>query len=574
MKGWMILLMPTLAWAQVSRVNLYVEDLHGNPIPGVSIFSKPGQAEAPTGDDGRTVLLITGELHPGEEVELKVEGDSVWVFLTPHFRINCPNPREKPVTVVLVKKGDRDILASAAAKREIVRNLLTLIGAHFDVTSQVGDAERQRLALASVAENLGLPPEEIDQAIRVWRNQTGDLFDEGLAALYERRFPEAIPPLVQSYNRSKERLKKKEKALEDERETLAERAFFLGQALNGVGKYREALAKYQEAVNLQPHRHTYSNGLGVALVNMGLYKKARALFSKLLDERISTSGDEHPQTLASMNNLAQSLYAQGDWAGARVLHEKVLEISRRTLGDEHPQTLRCMNNLGGTLKAQGDLPGARVLLERVLEISRRTLGDEHPQTLRCMNNLAQSLKAQGDWAGARVLLEKVLEISRRTLGDKHPHTLTSMNNLAQSLYAQGDLSGARVLLEKVLEIRRRTLGDAHPDTLICMNNLAGTLKAQGDLPGARILEEKVLEIRQRTLGERHPDTMISHWSLLLTYRTAGRTDEFMKKIPTLMWLLDAEDKELSADLRTIRNHLKQLLEEIQNEGEREPEEAQ
>ena len=47
----------------------------------------------------------------------------------------------------------------------------------------------------------------------------------------------------------------------------------------------------------------------------------------------------------SMNNLADTLRAQGDLNGARELQEKVLEIRRRILGEEHPDTLTSMNNL-------------------------------------------------------------------------------------------------------------------------------------------------------------------------------------------------------------------------------------
>jgi len=95
------------------------------------------------------------------------------------------------------------------------------------------------------------------------------------------------------------------------------------------------------------------------------------------------------------------LTAQGDLAGAREIQERVLEMTRRILGDEHPDTLASMNNLATTLKAQGDLAGAREIQERVLEMTQRILGDEHPDTLASMNNLALTLQAQGDLVGAR-----------------------------------------------------------------------------------------------------------------------------------------------------------------------------
>jgi DnaJ-domain-containing protein 1 len=241
----------------------------------------------------------------------------------------------------------------------------------------------------------------------------------------------------------------------------------------------------------------------------GAYAAARALQQQVLQALRRVLGEEHPDTLTSMNNLAATLRDQGELPGARALQEQVLQARRRMLGEEHPDTLVSMNNLAETLRAQGDLPGARALQEQVLQAQRRVLGEEHPDTLSSMNNLAETLRDQGDLPGARALQEQVLQAIRRVLGEEHPYTMTSMNNLAGTLQAQGDLSGARALQEQVLEAIRRVLGEEHPDTLSSMNNLAETLRDQGDLPGARALQEQVLGVLLRVLGGEHPDTLTS-----------------------------------------------------------------
>jgi hypothetical protein len=43
-------------------------------------------------------------------------------------------------------------------------------------------------------------------------------------------------------------------------------------------------------------------------------------------------GDDHPDTLKTMNNLAETYRAQGRTADAARIHEEVLEKSRRILG--------------------------------------------------------------------------------------------------------------------------------------------------------------------------------------------------------------------------------------------------
>ncbi|MEM7587852.1 MAG: FxSxx-COOH system tetratricopeptide repeat protein, partial [Acidobacteriota bacterium] len=182
---------------------------------------------------------------------------------------------------------------------------------------------------------------------------------------------------------------------------------------------------------------------------------------------------------------------------ARDFHESALEVRRHVLGEEHLDTLLSMNELAITLRALGDASGARSLHESALEVRRRVLGEEHPDTLISMNNLAETLWSLGDASGARSLLESALKVSRRVLGEEHPDTLTSMNNMASTLRALGDASGARSLHDSALEVRRRVLGEEHPDTLISMNNLATTLRALGDASGARSLHESALEVRRR-----------------------------------------------------------------------------
>jgi len=251
------------------------------------------------------------------------------------------------------------------------------------------------------------------------------------------------------------------------------------------------------------------------------YRTAGRLQERVLDAFRRVLGDEHPDTLTSMNNLAGTLGEQGDLASARALLEQVLAALRRVLGDEDPDTLTSISNLAATVYLQGDLAGARTLQEQALAARRMVLGDDHPDTLMSMNNLAATLGAQGDRTGAHALQEKVLVARRLLFGDEHPSTLTAIINVAETLSAQGDLTGARALQEQALDTYRRVLGDEHPNTLTAMNNLAGTLSAQGNLPGARALQEQALATCQRVLGDEHHHTLGSMINLAETLRTQG-----------------------------------------------------
>jgi tetratricopeptide (TPR) repeat protein len=66
---------------------------------------------------------------------------------------------------------------------------------------------------------------------------------------------------------------------------------------------------------------------------------------------------------------------------------EALEKSRRVLGDEHLDTLFSIDNRGNLLANQGKLTEAEPYFREALEIRRRVLGDEHEHTLHSIGNL-------------------------------------------------------------------------------------------------------------------------------------------------------------------------------------------
>jgi tetratricopeptide (TPR) repeat protein len=212
-----------------------------------------------------------------------------------------------------------------------------------------------------------------------------------------------------------------------------------------------------------------------------------------------------------LSQSAGYLWSRGQYRQALTLNEQALAGYRRTLGDDHPNTLALMNNLATTRLALGDLQGARDLQEEALATERRVLGDDHPKTLVLMNNLAITRRTLGDLQGARALFVETLTARRQVLGDDHPETLTFISNLADIQRALGDPQGAFELQMQALAGCRRVLGNDHPNTLSVLNNLGEILVEVGDFEGARELQEQVLVVRYRS----------SCVVLMLRWRDAG-----------------------------------------------------
>ena len=192
--------------------------------------------------------------------------------------------------------------------------------------------------------------------------------------------------------------------------------------------------------------------------------------------------------------FALAYYENGFLKEAAELEVRVTEITKKDLGEEHPNTLMSMENLAVTYSELGKEKEAEELVVQVLEVRKRVLGDKHSHTLMSMENLAVRYSKQGRQEEAEELGVRVLEIRMGILGVEHPDTLMSMAHLAVIYSRQGRQKEAEELKVRVLEIRKVVLGEEHPDTLMSMVTLAATYSKQGRKEEAEELKDQVLNI--------------------------------------------------------------------------------
>jgi tetratricopeptide (TPR) repeat protein len=288
----------------------------------------------------------------------------------------------------------------------------------------------------------------------------------------------------------------------------------LGYHLDSIGDYDGARPYYEKDLEIrrkvlgEEHPDTIKslNNLGALQQAIGDYNGARSYFEKALEICKKVLGEEHPTTSLILNNLGVVLGAIGDYNGAQRCYEKALEICKKVLGEEHPDTIKSLNNLGALQQAIGDYNGARSYFEKALEICKKVLGEEYPTTAQILNNLGVVLGAIGDYNGAQRCYEKALEIRRKVLGEEHPDTIESLTNLGTSMHDIDEHGSAQPYYEKALEICKKVLGEEHPTTAQILNNLGFLQQTIGDYKGAQRCYEKALEIRRKVLGEEHPDT--------------------------------------------------------------------
>lgn len=173
-------------------------------------------------------------------------------------------------------------------------------------------------------------------------------------------------------------------------------------------------------------------------------------------------------TTTNMSSFEISLHIQ----------KRNLDWERRILGEEHPDTLRSMNNFGVALFNQQQYRAAEEMLEKTLTLQKRILGVEHPDTLRTMNNVGGVLNNKQQYKAAEETHEEALALRICVLGKEHPDTLASMNNLGATLFNQKQYRPAEEMHRETFALRKRVLGEEHIDTLTSMNNLTMAEKAR------------------------------------------------------------------------------------------------
>ncbi len=272
--------------------------------------------------------------------------------------------------------------------------------------------------------------------------------------------------------------------------------------------------------------------IGKSYFGLGLYDEAERHLQVAVEMYRRLRGEEHVETIRSMNTLTRLYWSQGRYDEALELNERTVEKARHGLGEDNAETLTGLRLKGAFMHQTGHWEGLLTLRKNLLEQQRRTIGEEHLDTLNSMNTLAYSYYMTGRRNEAVSLYVQTIAIMRRVLGDEHPTTLGTMLMLAWTYSVLGYSQEAVSLQERVLVTSRRVLGEEHPQTLTNMIHLAVFYAKIDRFAEARTLSEQALETFRRVFGEQSVVTaqaMLFYASTLLATGPEERRNENAEK---------------------------------------------
>jgi tetratricopeptide (TPR) repeat protein len=307
----------------------------------------------------------------------------------------------------------------------------------------------------------------------------------------------------------------------------------VGHCQTSLGQYSVAENSHRQALLLRVKRlgneHVQTlesmNEVGLTLNRLGRYEEAEAMDRQTLVQRETVLGRDHPDTLKTMGDLALVLNYQGRYEEAEALNRQTLAQQETVLGRDHPHTLITMSNLALTLDYWGKYEEAEAINRQTLALKETVFGGDHPETLMSLSNWAAVLNRQGKYEEAEAINRKTLAQRETVLGRDHPETLLSMSNLALVLNYQGRYEEAEALNRQTLAQQETVLGRDHPETLVTMSNLALALDYRGNYEESEAINRQTLALKETVFGGDHPETLMSLSNLALVLVRQGKYEE-------------------------------------------------
>ncbi|MBX7066812.1 MAG: tetratricopeptide repeat protein [Parachlamydiales bacterium] len=342
-----------------------------------------------------------------------------------------------------------------------------------------------------------------------------------------------------------------------QKESVEQAAQFLINCSENIEKIYEGKINIPKWVNLrewEPHAAWFLNKYSsecskekiACLQNLlgnwkflnGNYKGAESYHKKSLKNRIELFGEEHPQTIISMNNLATILWENGQFSESKDLFSRALTASKKLFKEDHLDIIITLNNLGWVSWEMGQFQEARSLLNQSLTLFKK-LDACDPDFLQTVNDFLQFLddeakcdigsdvkeikralflrhaglwiaEVEGNPAKSLGYFQESLELLKQILPEDDPRIAIAYGSVGISLNRSERSEEGRQYLSKALELQKKVLGESHPETAKSYANLAISLFNLGECQQALEYHLKALEIRQKTLGEQHPVTAKSY----------------------------------------------------------------
>lgn len=259
---------------------------------------------------------------------------------------------------------------------------------------------------------------------------------------------------------------------------------------------------------------------------------AMKLYNHVLDARKKILGEQHPDTLATLNaiTLGPEGYHSIPLKDALEVTKSAFESQLKAFGNDHSTTLATQVHLGLCYYELRRLEEAEDTLTRAIERLRPLLGEEHPETIQAVGTLSRVLRERGQLPRAEELSLSSYNTLYRVLGPRHPQTLAAVARIAWVYQAQGRLEEALGKIEEAVDGLTKEIGPDKAMTVKYMDNKANILRKLNRLDEAETLYQEVIWRKQACFGEDHPGVCLAWQGLAGVYMDKGEYEKALQNL--------------------------------------------
>lgn len=242
--------------------------------------------------------------------------------------------------------------------------------------------------------------------------------------------------------------------------------------------------------------------LGTTFKRLEEYAKAEKLLLHSLNTRREVLGEEHQDTLSSMNKYGMFLHGQSRHIEAESIYREVLRICEKSQGADHPMLNTAQHNLGTSLLYLERSEEAEPLIKASYSSLQRDWNSYTIDDLNCMSNLACVHVHNKKYDEAEKLYREALEKAILLCGEKHPKSIEFMMKLGVFLTKIEKTEEAEALLKATVDLSQEVYGENLFSSSRTQIDLGIFLQKQGRYAESEKVLREVLEIRRCISGSR------------------------------------------------------------------------
>ena len=265
----------------------------------------------------------------------------------------------------------------------------------------------------------------------------------------------------------------------------AETLHLLGERHASKSDHATAERRFREALSLRRQLHAPGTdvaatleGLGQTLNGVGRFADARAMFEDAVAIRRSEPGGPTEELMSGLHELGTLVHVAGDEARAERLLRESVAVGERIAGPSRVKITSLLHHAELVNRFDHAPAQAEPLLRRALAMARAIHPGDHEDTALCLGTLAENLGSLRKLPEAESVARAAAAMWLRLRGPGHEETQLARQFLAFVLITAGKLEEAERILKGSLGDARSFLGDGNPTTILSARRLATLLEQQ------------------------------------------------------------------------------------------------